>query len=137
MTVDHREDDQNAGVVPLRASDIHYDAALDERPDAAAEPSLVGEAEAETEDEWLPAVPHWARMESIRYYAARGRHAALKHALHSPEYLLKTVVYGIRGMFKLAGRQVRWWWVTESHELRSLAAASGDAREWRSLHKVA
>jgi len=137
MTADQQDDDRNAEVVPLRASDIHYEAALDERPDAAAEAPLVGEAEAETEDEWLPAVPHWARAESIRYYAARGRHAALKHALHSPEYLLKTVVYGVRGVFKLAGRQVRWWWVTEQHELRSLAAAAGDAREWRSLHKVA
>ena len=127
----------NAEVVPLRASDIHYEAALDQLPEAGTEPALVGEAEAETEDDWRPAVPHWMRPDSLRYYRARAVHGSAVHTLHSPEYLVKTVVYGICGVFKLARRQICWWWVLEQHELRSLAAAAGDAREWRSLHKVA
>lgn len=130
------QDEHRAEVVPLRASDIHYETALDERPAEAAPPELVGEVVASTEDEWLPVYPHWARLDSLRYYRARAAHAGLKHALHSPEYLAKTLAYGVWGVFKLAGRQIHWWWVLEQEPLRSLAAAAGDSREWRNLHKV-
>ena len=130
------EDERGAEVVPLRPSDIHYEAVLDPPPDQPALPELVGEVVADTEDAWLPVFPHWARADSLRYYRARAAHAGLKHTLHSPEYLAKTLLYGILGVFKLAARQIHWWWVLEQEGLRSLAAAAGDAREWRALHKV-
>jgi len=133
-----RDDDEQPGaeVVPLRPSGIHYETALDTPPDETALPELVGEVVAGTEDAWLPVFPHWATADSLRYYRARAVHAGLKHTLHSPEYLAKTLLYGVVGIFRLAGRQIRWWWVLEQHELRSLAAAAGDSREWLKLHKV-
>jgi DNA segregation ATPase FtsK/SpoIIIE, S-DNA-T family len=34
-------------------------------------------------------------------------------------------------------RAIRWWWHAEQTRLRSLAVVSGDAKEWRALHKDA
>jgi hypothetical protein len=126
--------------VPLRARDIHYETALDQPSEPGAGPVLVGEAEAETEDDWLPVIPHPFRRENIaattRYYAARWSHTTAYHGLRLPWYLLLTVIYAIAGVFRLAGRQIAWWWVTEQRGLESEAAAAGDAREYRSLHRV-
>jgi hypothetical protein len=129
-------EEHSAEVVPFRAKDIHYEHEIDQPPDGTELPALVGEVVADTDDEWLPVVPHWASADSLRYFRARAMHATARHTLHSPEYLAKTLVYSVRGVFKLTYRQIYWWWVLEQHELRSLAAAAGDSREWRSLTKV-
>ena len=134
------QEEHRAEVLPIRAKDIHYEHEIDERPDETALPALVGEVVADADDDWLPVIAHQWRPENIRatlaWHSLRLSHTAAFHAARSPRYLLLTVVYGVAGVFRLAGRQIRWWWVLEQHELRSLAAAAGDAREWRALHKV-
>ncbi len=49
---------------------------------------------------------------------------------------MMTALWSVAGIFRLAGRQVAWWHLTEQSELRSLAVVTGDSREWRSLHKT-
>src|SRR5262249_18622595 len=122
-----------AEVVPLRARDIHYEVALD--PEPPREAPLVGETVADTPDDRLPVRPDYLRPEKIRHHARQLSYRGAVHATRSPEYALKMAFYAPVGAVKIAGRLIRWWHLTEQTMLRSEAAAAGDSREWRSLHK--
>ncbi len=55
--------------------------------------------------------------------------------MRSPAYLVTALMWAVIGVFRLTGRQIRWWWHLEAHGLRSQAAAAGDSREYMKLHK--
>ena len=123
-------------VIPLRpdASDIHYEVALDEEPlPAAAVPVDAAPVVADR----LPIIPEWMRPEQVRFSARRLAYSTGAHTLRSPMYLALTMAWGIVGIFKLIARQLHWWWLLEAQGLKSQAAADGDSREWKSLHRVA
>jgi hypothetical protein len=48
---------------------------------------------------------------------------------------VKTGWWALIGAAKLAGRQLAWWWVTESHTLRQQAANANDPAAWLRLHQ--
>ena len=131
---------------PARAaeeSDTSYEIALDDEPEAGPEPADDGYGYAlDDEPDLYPVIPDWLRsMETVRGTLARtgsraGHHAAF-HGVRSLGYLTLTLFWAGAGVLRLAGRQLSWWWVAETHGLRSAAAASGDAREWMRLHKEA
>jgi len=92
--------------------------------------------------ERLPIIPpQWRGRQNIKATIAlvggQQWHRARYHGLRSPVYLLAALAWAIIGLLRVIGRQVRWWWVIEQHELRSQAAAAGDSREWMRLHKEA
>lgn len=53
------------------------------------------------------------------------------HAVRSPGYAVVAVWYSMRGAYRLAGNQVRWWWLAEAAELRK----SADAGDFLRLHE--
>src|SRR5262249_47734167 len=94
-----------------------------------------GETVADTPDDRLPVRPDYLRPEKIRHHARQLSYRGAVHATRSPEYALKMAFYAPVGAVKIAGRLIRWWHLTEQTMLRSEAAAAGESREWRSLHK--
>ena len=146
MTAEHHDDDRNAEVaVPgppeLLAvpADTSYEIELDERPQAPA--AAVYADISPPEGAKLPIIPaHLQSLEGIkaagRRHAARQAHRAGYHGIRAPKYLLLALCWAVVGVFRLIGRQLRWWWVLEQHGLRSQAAAAGDSREWARLHKI-
>ncbi len=94
-----------------------------------------------TEGGRRPVIPdHWRGRENVRRTLARIGEAhwykARYHGLRSPAYLAKAVAWAAWGACLLIWAQLQWWWVSESHHLRSLAVASGDSKEWRNLHNT-
>ncbi|HTW00238.1 MAG TPA: hypothetical protein VMF87_08040 [Streptosporangiaceae bacterium] len=125
---------------PAFTSDTSYEIDLDEAPEPAAQ--VVYADITSPDGQLLPVIPaHLRTLPGVRAAMARhaGRHwhRARYHGIRSPRYLLLAVVWAIVGVFRLIGRQIRWWWLLEQHELRSLAAATGDSREWTKLHREA
>ena len=136
---------ENLPAVPDReVFDTHCEAALDDPPPPVpvpgAQPVYVDLIE--PREERLPVIPDsLAGLANIKRSAVRvgGRywHTTRYHGLRSPVYLLAALAWAAAGVFRLAGRQLHWWWLLEQHEMRSLAAAVGDSREWLKLHKEA
>jgi S-DNA-T family DNA segregation ATPase FtsK/SpoIIIE len=71
------------------------------------------------------------------HHGGRLAHSAGYHGLRSPRYLLLGILWAVAGVFRVAGRQLAWYWHTESHALRSQAAAAGDSKEYMHLHNLA
>jgi S-DNA-T family DNA segregation ATPase FtsK/SpoIIIE len=128
---------RSAEVVPLRAVEAPTETALAEAP-APAYLSTPGRAPGER----LPVIPpHLRGRANLRatlvLAAAQNWHRARYHGVRFPLYLVAVVVWAVIGLFRLAGRQLMWWWVIEQEGLRSQAAADGNAAEWMRLHKQA
>jgi S-DNA-T family DNA segregation ATPase FtsK/SpoIIIE len=51
------------------------------------------------------------------------------HATRSPWYALLAAFWAIVGVFRLAGRQIRWWWHPELSSLLQVAATAGDTKD--------
>lgn len=131
------EEPPGAEVVPLRPG---LPAEPGDVPDAETHPAVYADITG-TPGERRPILPVPLHRENIRgtvaQFAGLNWHRARYHGLRLVFYVLALIVFAIIGAGRLIVRQVHWWWLLEQHELRSEAAAAGDAREWRSLHKVA
>ena len=128
-------DDDSRKPVPL---DTSYEIELDPAPSGPAE--LV-ESTPPAPD-LRPAVPQqWRTREGRRIEIERHwrllRHRVAVHGIRAPVYLVLAVMWAAVGVFRVAGKQVRWWWVLEQHALRSAAVEHSDSREWMRLHKEA
>ena len=128
---------------PTAESDTSFEVPLDDEPEDEPEPVDDGYGYAlDDEPDLYPVIPENLRsLEAVRGTLARtgsraGHHAAF-HGVRTPAYLVLMLFWAGVGVFRLAGRQLSWWWVMETDTLRSGAAASGDAREWMRLHKEA
>lgn len=133
-TTGPRRPDSGADINP----DTHYEVVLDD------EPSPGGAAAAVAQDReasgWLPILPsglqNWATIRSTaRRTAHRVRHKTLAHAVRSPWYLVQYLFWSVIGVFRLVGRQLSWWWVTEQTTLRQNAADTDDYHGWLKLHR--
>lgn len=120
--------------------DTSFEHALDE---TAPEPETVHDGDGmeipRLGGERLPVIPeHLRTLAGIRsaagkYLDAAGFHTAY-HGLRSPKYLAWSLWWACVGVFRIGGRQLAWWWVTESSRLRSKAVVEGNSPEWRSVH---
>ena len=132
------EEPPGAEVVPLRPESVP--AVPDYAPEADARPAVYADITG-TPGERRDIIPAAFHRENLRgtvaAFAGLNWHRARYHGLRAPFYLLALIVFALVGLARLVVRQVHWWWLLEQHELRSEAAAAGDAREWRSLHKIA
>jgi DNA segregation ATPase FtsK/SpoIIIE, S-DNA-T family len=134
------------GAEVLLHRDVSYEVELDTGPGAEVVPVdppdsryPVPVIRAETRLAIIP--DHLKTVQGVRsaaaHHAGRQWHRARYHGLRSPRYLLAALAWAIVGLFRMIGRQLRWWWILEQHSLRSQAAADGDSREWMRLHKEA
>jgi hypothetical protein len=134
------QEQPGADIIPLRASDIHYELSLDQE-DPPGLPVPVDPVPAGA-TALLPVIPeHLSTIGGVK--AAAGRHAQLQwhraryHAVRSPRYAILVIIYATAGVFRVLGRQVRWWWALELHSLLGQSVASGDDRAALRLHKEA
>jgi DNA segregation ATPase FtsK/SpoIIIE, S-DNA-T family len=123
--------------------DTAFDVELDEPPASGAPvpvdtvttapPASSG---AETRQ---PVIPPHLRPENLKYTltrtAERWAHIAAFHAVRSPWYLLKLLFFAGRGLGRLVGNQISWWWVRNAFELEQQAADAKELREWERIHR--
>ncbi|MBI1759333.1 MAG: cell division protein FtsK [Actinobacteria bacterium] len=115
----------------------HFDVPLDEDPQPGGQP--VDPAPV-TVGGRHPIIPSGLRgWVNIR---ATTRHAAVVtayrvgfHVVRGPWYAAQAVFWAVVGVARVAGRQLRWWWVTEQYGLRTTAADSNDPQMWLRLHR--
>ena len=124
--------------VPAAASDTAYEVELDEAPVLEGVPVLV-DAPPVAEGERQPIIPAHLLPANIggtvKLTAHRWAHVGAFHAVRVPVYTVKVSVFATRGLFRLIGQQISWWWVNNHHTLLQHAADTNDAREWARLHR--
>ncbi|MFK4084018.1 cell division protein FtsK [Kribbella sp. NPDC020789] len=146
-----RPQDESAGVlVPLSPSEVEsmdtaYEIALDNTDDDPATGKVIvpvdtpGFPVAVSAGERLPIIPTHLRPENLKATTtralARAGHVTAFHAVRSPWYATKFGWFATRGLSRLVGRQVRWWWVPNSVALEQKAADAGELKEWEKIHR--
>ena len=139
-----RQPDDPAPDTPDSTSDTSFEVQLDDEPAGKPEPVDAGEGIVlpDPDGESYPVIPEHLRSlagigEALSRHGRRFGHRASFHGIRAPRYLLLSVVWGVVGVFRLAGRQLSWWWLSEQDFLRSHAVANADSREWMKLHREA
>ena len=133
----------DADDAPATLSDTSYEVELDDDPDAA--PGAVDDGIGfvlDDDPDAYPVIPEHLRSlagvgGALARHGRRLGHRGAFHGVRSPLYLILALWWAVVGVFRLAGRQVSWWWVAETDLLRSAAVANRDAREWMRLHREA
>lgn len=125
-----------------RGAATAYEIELDEsRPAANAVPVDTNPAAPVpvTEGARRPIIPPQLRPANFKATATRagGRaaHVAGFHAVRSPWYLAKMAYYSVRGLLRVAGRQLEWWWVPGSYAMEQHAAKTNQLLEWERVHR--
>ena len=121
-----------------RNADTAYEVVLDERPPPQgvvvpvdAPPIAEGEREPIIPAHLLPA----NIGTTLNYTLHRWAYVAGFHAVRTPVYAAKVGVFAARGLFRLIGQQVSWWWVRHQFALLQHAADAKDTKEWVRLHR--
>jgi DNA segregation ATPase FtsK/SpoIIIE, S-DNA-T family len=120
--------------------DTSFEVALDDDPGTAT-PILV-DAVAKVRHDRRPVIPdHLRTVQGVRRATARSAkltgYRLSYHTVRSPLYVLLAAWWAVIGLLRLAGRQLAWYWVMESHSLRQNAATKNDAETWVKLHTEA
>ena len=118
-------------------TDTHFDVALDD--EATPGGALVDPPPGKRTNR-QPIVPvglsTWGAVKSTAKYAAgEVWYHTRFHALRSPWYAMQALFWAVVGVFRLAGRQLKWWWLTEQTGLRQKAADDNDPQTWHKLHR--
>lgn len=133
-------DPAGAELVGLEPSPTHYevDLDLDDELGPAAQHGPVYVDVVSRDDELRPIVPAALRRgnlaPTVKRAAGRTGHRVAYHAVRSPGYAVAAAWWAVVGVFRLIGRQLRWWWLVEQHQLRQDAAAENDPATWLKLH---
>ena len=89
--------------------------------------------------ERLPILPVHLRPNALpatmRRAGGRAGHVTAFHAVRSPWYATKFAWFAGRGLSRLIGKQMRWWWVPNSMQLEQKAADAGELKEWEKIHR--
>jgi S-DNA-T family DNA segregation ATPase FtsK/SpoIIIE len=139
------QDVTDANVVDLNAertrrttdNTTHFQVDLDEAPSRGGMPV---EAPPVGPSGRRPIVPaNWSTWPNIRHSLGQAveltAYRAGFHALRSPWYAVLATFWAVVGLFRLTGRQLRWWWVHEQYGLRQAAADANDPQMWLKLHR--
>jgi len=118
-------------------TNTHLDVPLDEEPSRGGMPVDVAPAAANGRRPIVPAaLSGWANLKSsIRYAAGLTGYRAGYHAVRAPWYAAQAGFWATLGGFRLIGRQLRWWWLSEQYGLRQKAADDNDPATWYKLHR--
>ncbi|GIE96683.1 cell division protein FtsK [Paractinoplanes rishiriensis] len=119
------------------SGDTHFEVTLDETPERGGMPVEAPPSGAAGR---VPIVPvgwsTWPNIKhSIRQTLAVFGYRCGFHALRSPKYAILAAFWALVGAFRLAGRQIKWWWVTEQYSLRQATADANDPAMWLKLHR--
>jgi hypothetical protein len=72
---------------------------------------------------------------TARRAGGRAAHVAGFHAVRSPWYGLRAGWYALRGLLRVAGGQLKWWWVPGAYALEQYAATNNQLLEWERVHR--
>jgi hypothetical protein len=117
--------------------DTHLDIALDDEVPVPREPVFVDVVA--KDDDRRPIIPAglrgWENLTAtLRYQASRAGHITGYHAVRAPfVYLPKALFWAVVGLFRLAGRCLRWWWDPEMSTMLQTAASEGDTQRGPSI----
>ncbi|MEO3781555.1 cell division protein FtsK, partial [Micromonospora sp. B11E3] len=122
---------------PRPAGDTHFDVTLDEMPQRGG---MLVDPPPVASSGRRPILPSgwstWPNIKhSIRQAAELAAYRAGFHTVRAPWYAAQATFWATVGAFRLTGRQLRWWWVSEQTGLRQAAADAGDAQTWHKLHR--
>jgi DNA segregation ATPase FtsK/SpoIIIE, S-DNA-T family len=125
--------------LPARTVDTSFEIDLDD-PELTAKPVPVDQAVDEVQVR--PIIPaHLRTVAGVKSSVGRHlRHAGRVggyYAARSPLYVLLAAFWAVVGVFKLAGRQGRWWWQPDAVHLESEAANANDPLTWSKVRKEA
>ncbi|WP_112248796.1 cell division protein FtsK, partial [Kribbella monticola] len=151
-----RDDSQGPGemagqTVPLSAREVErmdtaYEVALDDDTDTDPGAGRVlvpvdqaGMPVAGQPGARLPIIPVHLRPENLpataRRALGRAAHVLAYHAVRSPWYGAKLTYFAGRGISRVVGNQIRWWWVPNSFALEQAAADERELKEWEKIHR--
>jgi hypothetical protein len=120
------------------SADTAYEVELDERPVLEGVPVPV-DAPPVPVGERQPIIPVHLLPGNIggtvRHMLGGWSYHARFHAFRAPVYVVKVTVFAARGLVRLVGQQIRWWWVRNQFTLLQHAADTKDTREWARLHR--
>ena len=71
----------------------------------------------------------------LHHQAAEHGHRAAYHGVRSPRYLVLMLVWAVVGLFRTAGRILRWWHATDLYQLERQAAADGLLTDHLRIHR--
>src|SRR3569833_271221 len=116
--------------------ETHYEVTLDEEP---APDAVLVQASEPVRDRH-PIIPAelrgWSTIKAtVQHTTGRWAHQTGSHAVRAPRYALLGCFWAGVGVFRLTGRRLRWWWVTEQYGLRQGAADRNDPEMWMKLHR--
>ncbi|MFL6123253.1 hypothetical protein [Actinophytocola sp.] len=150
----HEHPPVNGNVIPLQSrrtvnseartggADTAYEIELDEsRP--AVTPLPVDTTSAvpvqATDGKRRPIIPPQLRPQNLKATARRagGRaaHVSAFHAVRAPWYVVRLAYYAARGVLRVAGGQIRWWWVPGAYTMEQHAANTNQLLEWQRVHR--
>ncbi|GAA0613132.1 cell division protein FtsK [Kribbella sandramycini] len=148
---DDRPADETVGtLVPLSAGEVEsmdtaYEIAIDDADDDPATGKVMVPVDTPglpvpvADGQRLPIIPTHLRPENLRATTtralARAGHVTAFHAVRSPWYATKVGWFASRGLTRLVGKQMRWWWVPNSVALEQKAADAGELKEWEKIHR--
>ena len=127
--------------VEAGGAESHFEVAFDEEPTPSVPVLPVPLPPVQTRSHGrTPIIPSdWSGLANIkatlRHHAGLTAYRAGFHAVRSPRYGVLAAFWATVGVFRLIGRQLRWWWVTEQYGLRQRAANDGDPMMWLRLHR--
>jgi hypothetical protein len=142
----------NATVIPFQSrwdvngradgADTAYEIELDEPAPATAAVSVDAIPAVPvpvTDSTRRPIIPTQLRPANLkataRHTGGRAAHVTGFHAVRSPWYGLKLCWYAVRGLLRMAGRQIQWWWVPGAYSMEQHAANNNQLLEWERVHR--
>ncbi|MFC9694669.1 cell division protein FtsK [Kribbella sp. NPDC056951] len=148
---DSRTQDERAGaLVPLSPGEVEsmdtaYEIAIDDADDDPATGKVMVPVDTPglpvpvADGVRLPIIPTHLRPQNLRATTtrtlARAGHVTAFHAVRSPWYATKFGWFASRGLTRIVGKQMRWWWVPNSVALEQKAADAGELKEWEKIHR--
>ncbi len=140
----HKAEAEMADVVNLdakrarrAAAESHVDVPLDETASPGGMP--VAPPPANRSGRRPIVAANWSTWpnikHSLRQAAELTAYRAGFHAIRSPWYTALATAWATVGAFRLTGRQLKWWWVSEQYGLRQSAADANDPAMWLKLHR--
>jgi len=128
-----------AGGEVVQAREVSYEIALDDEPEQV-HPTTYADITSH-DDTRVPIIPAglrgWANIKkTVKRTAGRTAHRLAAHGVRLlPLYLPQVVFWSVVGVYRLAGRQLAWWWVSEATGLRHSAATRDEWQAWDRLHR--
>jgi len=154
LSTNPTEPDEAGGkVIPLRpaavggerggevvdAREVSYEVALDDEPEQMPREPVYADITSR-DDTFMPIIPAglrgWANIKkTVKRVAGRNAHRLAAHGVRLlPLYLPQVAFWAVVGVFRLAGRQLAWWWHPQLSSMFQHAADTNDTEQGVKLH---